>query len=343
MSMTVGKKPELTSFELNMHYQQIHSVINEFNLETPKENVQATKDVAVVVAKWMVLFLKEYPNWKIALEKEINGILPLIDRCDELLGNLTPISQEQAQPPVPASAVAAKVEAFSKKNLTNNSTPPPPSRFKPINYFQNTAPKHALPPAPAPLPEPKKVVEAAPMAPVVESKPAPAVTVIKVNCQVPAGCILNICGQGGNLGNWEKLFPLTKTSENTWEFRCEGDMPGKFKILLNDKIWENGSDHILEPGKNIEFTLDIAIPFVPVVINYNGSDELFIRGAGPGMSWHEGTKLEKANGKYLFMSGTKPEQPFEFKVLRNCDGQWQWELGENKIHNGETLEYSPIF
>ena len=65
---------------------------------------------------------------------------------------------------------------------------------------------------------------------------------------------LFIRGKGANL-NWDKGQPLknTKSDEWVWEFEapfstCE------FKVLINDRIYENGTNHFVNAGSTILYT-----------------------------------------------------------------------------------------
>lgn len=65
---------------------------------------------------------------------------------------------------------------------------------------------------------------------------------------------LYIRGQGAHL-SWEKgqLLKNTQADEWTWET----DVPFthcEFKILMNDSIYENGDNHLLNAGSNTTYT-----------------------------------------------------------------------------------------
>lgn len=68
------------------------------------------------------------------------------------------------------------------------------------------------------------------------------------------GNALFIRGSGSGL-NWDKGLPLKNVRENAWviEFR-ENFNTIEFKILINDKVYETGSNHILKCGATIQFT-----------------------------------------------------------------------------------------
>lgn len=65
---------------------------------------------------------------------------------------------------------------------------------------------------------------------------------------------LFIRGNGANL-SWNKGIMLRNTRSNEWVW--ETDAPFKsceFKILINDIQYEQGNNHTLNSGKNMEYT-----------------------------------------------------------------------------------------
>ena len=66
------------------------------------------------------------------------------------------------------------------------------------------------------------------------------------------GNTLFIRGQGGEL-RWDKGIPLACLDSSTWVWlytRAEKTI--EFKLLINDEIWAEGDNLILEPGGRVE-------------------------------------------------------------------------------------------
>lgn len=65
---------------------------------------------------------------------------------------------------------------------------------------------------------------------------------------------LYIRGKGANL-SWEKGQPLKNVKADEWIWETETSFTHcEFKILINDQIYENGDNHLLNPGANLLFT-----------------------------------------------------------------------------------------
>ena len=65
---------------------------------------------------------------------------------------------------------------------------------------------------------------------------------------------LSIRGKGANL-NWEKGQPLKNVKPDEWIW--ETDVPFtqcEFKVLINDRVYENGDNHQLNTGSTIVYT-----------------------------------------------------------------------------------------
>lgn len=80
------------------------------------------------------------------------------------------------------------------------------------------------------------------------------ITRVKVHFNCGFNNNLYIRGQGANL-SWEKghLLKNVKADEWLWETTTPFTR-GEFKILLNDKDYEQGENHIIRNGDNFEFT-----------------------------------------------------------------------------------------
>jgi hypothetical protein len=83
-------------------------------------------------------------------------------------------------------------------------------------------------------------------------EPFHPVTVVEAHVDVGWGNTLFIRGEGGEL-NWDKGIPLACLDSRTWVWlytRAEERVT--FKLLINDEIWAEGDDLVLEPGGRVE-------------------------------------------------------------------------------------------
>lgn len=79
-------------------------------------------------------------------------------------------------------------------------------------------------------------------------------TRIVIKYDVGYGNTLSIRGHGANL-SWEKGQPMKNTRHDEWVWETE--MPftkAEFKVMLNDKHYEAGPNHILHAGSTIQYT-----------------------------------------------------------------------------------------
>lgn len=136
--------------------------------------------------------------------------------------------------------------------------------------------------------------------------------------------------------------PLQKIDEETHVY-CMLDLTQKleYKLLLDDVQWENCSNREIEAKSSQECIPALSLPKTSMIILFEaGSNKLYIRGTGPGMSWEKGIELNALNGKHILDFQEYPDD-FEFKILLNDQ---QWSTGENfKFQNGKVLEISPVF
>ncbi len=171
--------------------------------------------------------------------------------------------------------------------------------------------------------------------------PPPAITKIEVKCKVPFGHTLTIRGQGADL-DWGQGKHLQKIDEETYVY-CIQDLTQKmeYKLLLDDVQWENCNNREIEPENSQNCIPALSFPKTSVIVNFEaGSNKLYIRGTGPGMSWEKGIELSALNGKYILDFQEYPND-FEFKILLN---DHQWSAGKNfKFQNGKAIEISPVF
>lgn len=86
------------------------------------------------------------------------------------------------------------------------------------------------------------------------SKAAPTLTHVKVkyDCGFPNN--LFIRGNGAGL-SWEKGQPLKNTKPNEWVWESRGPFTlCEFKVLLNDRVYERGDNHLLISGEDFSYT-----------------------------------------------------------------------------------------
>lgn len=78
------------------------------------------------------------------------------------------------------------------------------------------------------------------------------VALVEARIDVGLGNRLFIRGQGEGL-SWSQGQPLTCVEPAKWVWLARPPQTGiVFKLLLNDEIWDQGGDVVLEPGRTIE-------------------------------------------------------------------------------------------
>ncbi len=82
----------------------------------------------------------------------------------------------------------------------------------------------------------------------------PGATRVVVKCDVGFPNQVYLRGEGAGL-NWNKGVKLTCTKADEWIWETSQPFTrGEFKVLINDKIYEEGGNHELRPGHNVTFT-----------------------------------------------------------------------------------------
>lgn len=72
---------------------------------------------------------------------------------------------------------------------------------------------------------------------------------VQVTYDVGWGNTLFIRGEGCGL-NWDKGIPLKYDEKKAcWHWECKAETPIEFKLLINDEIWSEGDNFVLNPGK----------------------------------------------------------------------------------------------
>lgn len=66
--------------------------------------------------------------------------------------------------------------------------------------------------------------------------------------------ILYLRGKGANL-NWDQGIPLKNIKADEWIWETETPFTNcEFKVLINDKQYEIGENHLLKPGATVSYT-----------------------------------------------------------------------------------------
>lgn len=87
-----------------------------------------------------------------------------------------------------------------------------------------------------------------------ESSPPSTKTTITVKCNCGFPNNLYIRGEGIPGLNWNKGVLLKNVQTDEWKWETEATFSnGQIKILFNDKMYEQGNNHLIECGKTITF------------------------------------------------------------------------------------------
>lgn len=79
-------------------------------------------------------------------------------------------------------------------------------------------------------------------------------TRIIIKYDVGFGNSLFIRGTGANL-NWDKGIPMKNIKNDEWLWETETPFSkAEFKILINDKHYETGHNHMIHSGNMIQYT-----------------------------------------------------------------------------------------
>jgi hypothetical protein len=71
---------------------------------------------------------------------------------------------------------------------------------------------------------------------------------------LPAWGAIYLRGEGAGL-SWNKGLKLDHKAGNEWIWETyEPINRTEFKVLIDDKLWEEGPNHVLEPGHTVEYT-----------------------------------------------------------------------------------------
>lgn len=65
---------------------------------------------------------------------------------------------------------------------------------------------------------------------------------------------LYIRGQGANL-NWERGIQMKNVKADEWVWESDNNFSQcEFKVLINDRVYENGPNHKIQNGNSIQYT-----------------------------------------------------------------------------------------
>ena len=139
---------------------------------------------------------------------------------------------------------AAMPLAMSEKPPVMNQALPPAAKPAPVALESKpiAAKTTAVPP------QPKLDLPARSITPRTAA-PAPTTT-IEASIDVGFGNHLFVRGQGAGL-SWERGTPLACVDGQTWRWSAPTSENLTFKLLLNDKVWAQGEDIVVTPGKSI--------------------------------------------------------------------------------------------
>lgn len=88
----------------------------------------------------------------------------------------------------------------------------------------------------------------------IPEKRRPSTTRLVIKYDVGFGNQLYIRGKGANL-SWDKGHLLKNSKNDEWIWETDQPFTAcEFKILINDKDYENGENHPLSCGSSIQFT-----------------------------------------------------------------------------------------
>ena len=137
-------------------------------------------------------------------------------------------------------------EMKNSKNTKNHST----------SAIQDSHKGCCQPPAKAPnqLPAKTESSQASPKSSEAAEKKGNAKTRITVKYDIGFSNQLYIRGKGGSL-SWDKGQPFKNVKADEWVWETDAPFTQcEFKVLINDRIYENGDNHVLNHGAALLYT-----------------------------------------------------------------------------------------
>jgi hypothetical protein len=139
-----------------------------------------------------------------------------------------------------------------KGSKTAKSTPTPNPATQATSCCQ--PPAKTADHAPAKTPTPQTAKHQTDTHTYSSDKKGSAKTRITVKYDVGFNNQLYIRGKGANL-SWDKGQPLKNVKPDEWVWETDAHFTNcEFKILINDRVYENGDNHHLNAGSNLLYT-----------------------------------------------------------------------------------------
>lgn len=137
-----------------------------------------------------------------------------------------------------------------KSNRPSRSKKPAAARVNRLQALEGTLLAHQMSEAAGTQPAAKQTsIKGQPS----EAQPPKGpITAVEARINVGFGNSVFIRGQGPGL-SWEKGLPLSCIDKSAWVWSTkQADARVVFKLLLNDQVWAQGQDVVVEAGKKIE-------------------------------------------------------------------------------------------
>ena len=137
--------------------------------------------------------------------------------------------------------IRANASASNPPTRTETAAPKPRGNSSPV-------PRRLGPPGPSQVGRLASAVRE----PGKQSSADAQAALVKAKIDVGWGNGLFIRGQGSGL-RWDKGEPLACVDGSTWVWaNAQVREKVEFKLLLNDQVWSDGPNLVVEPGKRIE-------------------------------------------------------------------------------------------
>ena len=173
---------------------------------------------------------------------------------------------------------------------------------------------------------------------------APPPLEIIATCLPPPGCLLTIRGRGDGL-SWNQGIALIDAGNATWGLPLGLKLAPQteYKCLLNDKIYEEGHNHIV-PEAGIITISPFFLLSIQITVIYPASEltNLFIRGeGGEGLNWERGIALQRISPDTWIYDARNILSHLTYKILIN---DTIWQQGPNlQITRGKREQITPFF
>lgn len=147
-----------------------------------------------------------------------------------------------------------KNEVKNSKNVKN--TPPSPQTHETSSHENHNGCCQPL--VKAPTQQPAKIYNQQQQTKQCDTqhmdKKTPSKTRVTIKFDAGYPNQLYIRGKGANL-SWDKGQPLKNTKTDEWVWETDAHFTHcEFKILINDRVYENGDNHLLNAGSTLLYT-----------------------------------------------------------------------------------------